>query len=402
MKRKLLLTTLSVALLASVAASCTPTVNDERQRTAIEEAQGMTYEELLAKAKEEVGDGEVNVFGNSSALDAALVNFQAETGIRIKNNKLGDVALYDKLFYTIGNGSYSADMVLLQDGNSLQTKMINPGYLLNYVPKDYVDVLDEEDKDPLAGVYLNKVFMYNNTDGTDQGAITDYLTNVWQLAGTSADANHISGLSFKDARQELVNMNFLIMLTSDEWVEKLTVAYKSYYGVDYVAEPGYINIGYKWIEEFLNASGRHSSDGTATKDAAKGASKSMVYANYNKLKDCKQEGVGREDPLNLTTAIMENEDLEGFGGFVYKMYTQIARNAKYPFAACALANYILSTEGFGQAWGGLSGYYSPNPANEIAEGDKPLSWWKSNCVIEDPKYVSSNYFDISEFIITKS
>ena len=54
---------------------------------------------------------------------------------------------------------YSADMVLLQDGNKLQTSMLNPGYLYNYTPKDYKEVLAKDDLEPTGAVYLNKVFI---------------------------------------------------------------------------------------------------------------------------------------------------------------------------------------------------------------------------------------------------
>lgn len=374
---------------------------------ALKEAEKMTYEELLVKAKEEVGNNSISVYGNSSALNKALVNFTTETGIKVVSNKLGDAALYEKLFYTIGGGKYAADMVLIQDGNKLQSQMLNPGYLLNYVPKDYKDVLAPDDLNPTAAVYLNKVFMYNNTDldstnadTAEAGKVKNYLTNVWQLAGTSADAKHIPNLSFKYGSTENVNMNFLIMLTSPEWVTKLTAAYKSYYGKDYVkTNDKHINIGYKFIEEFLTNAMPHSSDGTATKNVAKGHSKSIVYANFNKLKDLKVKGVGKEDTANITTSAIETNGVEGFSGFVYKMYSMIPKNAKYPYAGAALVNYILSKQGFEGAWGSNLGYYSTNPNIAIAEGDKELAWWKERTVIEDPIYVSENFLDVSEYIL---
>lgn len=373
----------------------------------IKDAESMTYEQLLEKAKEEIGDDAISVYGNSSALVTALENFTEETGIKVENNKLGDVALYEKLFYTIGSNKYSADMVLIQDGNKLQTQMINPGYLLNYTPKDFKDVLADDDLAPTAAVYLNKVFMYNNTDfnGDNEadatfGQVEHYLTNVWQLAGTDADEGHISNVSFKTPSTENVNMNFLVMLTSPEWVEKLEAAYESYYGKEYVQEKEeHVNIGYKWIEEFMTNAIWHSSDGTATKNVAKGVSESIVYANFNKQKSLEESGAGKFDPNNITTAVIEEDGIEGFGGFVYKMYTMIPRNAKYPYASAALINYILSEDGFTGAWGTNLGYYSANPTIPIAEGDKELTWWKENTVIEDPIFVSDNFLEVSEFIL---
>lgn len=373
----------------------------------IKEAEKMTYDELLVKAKEEIGENTIQVYGNSSALKTALANFTNKTGIKTSNNKLGDAALYEKLTYTIGMNKYSADMVLAQDGNKLQSSMLAPKYLLNYTPLDYKDVLASDDLNPTAAVYLNKVFMYNNTnyngsnkDTAEAGKVTHLLTNVWQLAGKSTDEGHISSVSFKPSTTENINMNFLIMLTSEEWCTKLAAAYKDFYGKDYVAEDQYPNIGYKWIGEFLTNAKAHDSDGTACKNTAAGKSQSIAYCNFNKLKDCKETGVGTKDAKNLTTAVIEeNGGIKGFGGFVYKMYPLIAKNSKYPYAACALVNYILSTEGYNGAWGANLGYYSTNPNAPLAEGDKPLSWWKNNCVIEDPEYVASAYLDAYDFIV---
>ncbi|MFA6813437.1 MAG: hypothetical protein WCR45_10210, partial [Bacteroidaceae bacterium] len=132
---------------------------------------------------------------------------------------------------------------------------------------------------------------------------------------------------------------------------------------------------------------------------AKGLSGKVTYCNFNKIKSLTEEGVGNMDLDNVTTALIEEDgDVEGFGGFVYKMYTLIPENAKYPYAACAFINYVLSADGFTNAWGTKAGYYSTNPDVAIADGDKELSWWKSNCVIEDPEYVASAYSDVYDFV----
>ncbi len=400
---KSLIAVASLAMCVGILASCGGGPKSEVQKV-IAEAQKMDYEELVAKAKEEIGTNTFLTFGNSSQLQKALDAFTEATGIATKNEKKGDSETYTTLGEAFKADRYVADMVLLQDGNKLQTEMLANEYLENYVPKG--TNLAEDDLNPTAAVYLNKVFMYNNTDYNGEnadtattGALTNYMTNVWQLAGTSADEGHIANTSFKTPSAENVNMNFLVMLTSDEWVEKLEAAYKDYYGKDYVAESKYENIGYKWIAEFLTNGKRHSSDGTACSETASGVGGSMALVNLNKNKDLKETGVGKEDKANLTYVAMEQEDnLEGFGGFCYKMYAMVAKNAKYPYTACAFINYLLSVEGFGQAWGAKDGYYSTNPNAAIASTDKPLSWWKQRLVIEDPAYVAKNLRDVFTFV----
>lgn len=376
--------------------------NSNLKNETIIAAEGMTYDELLAKAKEEVGNGTVSVYGNSSQLENALKKFTEETGIKVNNTKEGDADIYNHLSTAFQSNTYIADMVLLQDGNMLQSEMLDPGYLLNFIPKEASGTIADDDTVPMAAVYLNKIFMYNNfnAEGTEH-SLKNYITNVWQLAGTAADKGHIANPSFKTPTTENVNMNFLVMLTSDAYVAKLKTAYKNFYGKDYVEEKAYKNIGYKWVAEFLKNSQAHSSDGTACKDVAKAKGGTVALVNYNKIKDLKGDDVyGAENVNNLSFPSLELGDkkVDGFGGFCYKMYSMVAANAKYPYAACALVSYITSKAGFENAWGAKAGYYSTNKTTKIASNDKEIAWWKERLVVEDPEVVAANYEDVSMFV----
>ena len=376
--------------------------NSNLKNETIIAAEGMTYDELLAKAKEEVGNGTVSVYGNSSQLEKALKKFTEETGIKVSNTKEGDDDIYNHLSTAFQSNTYIADMVLLQDGNMLQSEMLDPGYLLNFIPKEASGTIADDDTVPMAAVYLNKIFMYNNfnAEGTEH-SLKNYITNVWQLAGTAADKGHIANPSFKTPTTENVNMNFLVMLTSDAYVAKLKTAYKNFYGKDYVEEKAYKNIGYKWVAEFLKNSQAHSSDGTACKDVAKAKGGTVALVNYNKIKDLKGDDVyGAENVNNLSFPSLELGDkkVDGFGGFCYKMYSMVAANAKYPYAACALVSYITSKAGFENAWGAKAGYYSTNSTTKIASNDKEIAWWKERLVVEDPEVVAANYEDVSMFV----
>ena len=376
--------------------------NSNLKNETIIAAEGMTYDELLAKAKEEVGNGTVSVYGNSSQLEKALKKFTEETGIKVNNTKEGDADIYNHLSTAFQSNTYIADMVLLQDGNMLQSEMLDPGYLLNFIPKEASGTIADDDTVPMAAVYLNKIFMYNNfnAEGTEH-SLKNYITNVWQLAGTAADKGHIANPSFKTPTTENVNMNFLVMLTSDAYVVKLKTAYKNFYGKDYVEEKAYKNIGYKWVAEFLKNSQAHSSDGTACKDVAKAKGGTVALVNYNKIKDLKGDDVyGAENVNNLSFPSLELGDkkVDGFGGFCYKMYSMVAANAKYPYAACALVSYITSKAGFENAWGAKAGYYSTNNTTKIASNDKEIAWWKERLVVEDPEVVAANYEDVSMFV----
>lgn len=388
-----------LGLTAIVTTGCGPKKGDTRRQEIID-AEGMTYAELVEKAKAEVGSNKVVVYGNSSQLEKALKKFTEETGIEVESHKEGDADLYTHLTAAFQSNQYICDMALLQDGNLLQTQMLDTGYMTNFVPKETKDLIADDDETPMAAVYLNKIFMYNNTKDGVAGGLTNYITNVWQLAGKATDEGHIANPSFKKPSTENVNMNFLAMLTSPEWVAKLKVAYKEFYGVEYDgSKDNFENIGYKWVAEFLQNSQAHSSDGTACKDCAKAAAGSVALVNYNKIKDLKSSGVGTEDVANLSFPSLELGDTKvaGFGGFCYKMYSMVATNAKYPYAACALVNYITSKAGFENAWGTLAGYYSTNSSTSIASNDKEIAWWKDRLVIENPEYVAKVYRDFTMF-----
>ena len=131
--------------------------NSNLKNETIIAAEGMTYDELLAKAKEEVGNGTVSVYGNSSQLEKALKKFTEETGIKVNNTKEGDADIYNHLSTAFQSNTYIADMVLLQDGNMLQSEMLDPGYLLNFIPKEASGTIADDDTVPMAAVYLNKI-----------------------------------------------------------------------------------------------------------------------------------------------------------------------------------------------------------------------------------------------------
>ena len=102
----------------------------------VREASKLSYEELVARAKEEVGENTVLTFGNSSQFAKALEKFTEETGIKVENSKKGDAETYQELGEAFAADRYIADMVLLQDGNKLQSEMLANDYVVNFIPKD--------------------------------------------------------------------------------------------------------------------------------------------------------------------------------------------------------------------------------------------------------------------------
>ena len=198
-----------------------PTELSETQKI-IQEAQGMTLEELAKKAIEESNGKTFYGVGNSSRGKSALPlfieylqtidpNYTMEFDWQQpKNNKIFDQLTSDSLKDT---GTFA--MTLIQDGNQIESKMVQTGILDTFIPKEWAEANNttaEEYEGFLPLQTLNKIFMYNNT-----GSKT--YDNCWDFV---AEGEH--GL-FMDIDSEIVGKNFLYMLTRDDYATWLKEAF---------------------------------------------------------------------------------------------------------------------------------------------------------------------------------
>ncbi len=374
---------------------------------AIEAAQGMTLEQLEEAAKKELEehpDLTFNADSLTSGVKKALAGFEKKyewaAGRTAYNSKKGS-EYQPKLIAAQKANSYIADFVMIQDASFLKNAMLDTGFLRSYVPSgEGIDIADG-DKEPLVGVTFNKVFMYDNTRvGAEQ------LKNVWQMTGVDgASLKGVSNVSYQSPLGEDINMSFLIMLTSPAACEKLTAAYKSYFGKDYdPSADDYDNIGYKFVAEFIQNVGHwHSSDSSEVKKINTYADDGrIIFAGLCKLKDYEYYKDDYKDTdqyyTKTVTAAGWNNDVEGFDGFVYNMWTLIPDTAQLPYTACLFINYIHTEEGFNAGWGGILGYYSSNQLIPSVEGDPALSVWKEQCIVEDVQYIDSVYATAVKFI----
>src|SRR5574344_240515 len=190
----------------------------------IKEAEGMTLEELAQKAIEESNGKTFFGVGNSSRGKSALPLFieylqtidpnytMSFEWQQPKNNKIFEQLTADSLKDT---GTFA--MTLIQDGNQIESKMVQTGILDTFIPKDWADAngtTADTYEGYLALQTLNKVFMYNNT-----GEKT--YDNCWDFV---AEGEH--GL-FMDIDSEIVGKNFLYMLTEDTYAAWLRDAFNA-------------------------------------------------------------------------------------------------------------------------------------------------------------------------------
>ena len=180
----------------------------------IKEAEGMTLEELAKKAIEESNGKMFYGVGNSSRGKSALPLFieylqSIDSSYNMefewqqpKNNKIFDQLTADSLKDT---GTFA--MTLIQDGNQIESKMVQTGILDTFIPKDWADA-NGTTADAYTGFLplqtLNKVFMYNCTGDKT-------YDNCWDFV---AEGEH--GL-YMDIDSEIVGKNFLYMLTRDDY-----------------------------------------------------------------------------------------------------------------------------------------------------------------------------------------
>ena len=331
--RKLLSVLLAAAFMLSAVgllAACGGGGGDEQADAVADKvaaAQNMTDEELIALAKEE--SGKFIAYGNSSRIVDAMNGFVTKYGTQIglsssnaTASKLDDSSIYQTITTeaTAVDKSSAASMVLVQDSATLSQYREQTTLLTNYIPKGMDEVMGENDMVPLAHQYINKLFIWNNT-----GSNVPSFTNVWELT----ESKYAEKIYFKSPTSEQVNMNFLIMLTSDTWSGKLETAYTAWNGsaaTDVGEGKTYPTYGHKWITEFLNnCNFTINSDTTIAQSLSDPDNAgNMGLFVLSKLRD---SSVIAD---NLQVAAWANKTgetytkIEPFAGFMYALYAPVS------------------------------------------------------------------------------
>ena len=389
MKRMMSLV-LALALLLGVCAIANAETVDE----ALAAAAKMTNEELYEKAKAEMAAGaQLNFYSTTSFAEKAAANFMndyPEFNGKVVYAEIDDKETYTILTNTIGSGvKDSADMALTQNGPDLKTYLLDEGLTLTYFPDALKDVVSEAEQEPAVVTYVNSLFIYHNGEGSIN------FTNVWELT----EEQWKDRIFFKDPTNETVNINFLIMLTSEKWNARLEEAYEARYGKAWEAGE-FESAALEWIDGFLaNVNYTYTSASKMAAGIASGAPGNMGLFVFSKLRK-----VDEADRGNLTVVQFENE-VEGFSGFMYPIYATVCKDTECPYTCALFINYLLSEEGFAgpKSWNSSQGYYSPNKTIAKPEGvqDEPYEYWSDRLVIEDLEYIDEHYIDVYEFIATR-
>ena len=342
----------------------------------IKEAEGMSLEEPAKKAIEESNGKMFYGVGNSSRGKSALplfieylktidpsYNMEFEWQ-QPKNNKIFDQLNADNKKEV---GTFA--MTLIQDGNQIQTKMVDPGILDTFIPKDWAEA-NGTTPDAYTGFLplqtLNKVFMYNCTG-------SKAYTNCWDFV---ADGAH--GL-FMDVDSEIVGKNFLYMLTRDDYAAWMKEAFdalpddqKAYFQPtineckDVAEEFGLSEdaaYSLAWIKLWVGSYNAQTDDGPICNtlvDAS--ATDQFGLLVYSKLRSVEESATVSVN--NIKVAAYE-DGYTGIGGYGYCHYLFVTDNSPLPWTACAFIAYMTCTKDGFSAWGKDMGGYSANP--KVAE-----------------------------------
>ena len=399
----------------------------------IKEAEGMSMEELAKKAIEESNGKTFYGVGNSSRGKSALplfieylqsidpsYNMEYEWQ-QPKNNKIFEQLTADSLKT---EGTFA--MTLIQDGNQIQTKMVEPGILKTYIPKEWAEA-NGTTPDAYEGFLplqtLNKVFMYNSTGSAE-------YNNCWDFVAEGVHPLYM------DIDSEIVGKNFLYMLTEDKYAGWLKDAYdalddtkKAYFKPvidEMAADAEDLGLGENgayalaWIKLWVENYNEQTDDGpicnTLVSDSATDQAGLLVYSKLRSVEE--SAGVS----LNNIKVAAYQDGYKGIGGYGYCHYLFVTNNSPLPWTACAFIQYMTCTEDGFSAWGKDMGGYSANPEvavaieetyqhskggyNEAGEDvypckdDRGYDWWTTDgeLVLEDPDYCASVSFTVGSWI----
>ena len=375
---------LAVILVLCIAFTCFANAASEQKtskeqtpvQAALEKAKSMGWDELLAKAKEEIGDNEFSIYAISTRLD--VDTFTQKTGIKTKTTVLGSSDLYTKFETEAEAGVYGADILVATSGYNMG-EVLEAGYIENYVPDAYKNILPADEQTPLNVQYYNIVFFYNN----GHGELKNYITNMWQIG----DPEYGNVIMSNPVAAGMTS--WVIEMTKPEWEAKIKDAYKSYYGKEWQPSEKFPYATYEWIYRLIQNSVFEAKGGTIYNNTINGRPGTIGMVAFSKWRS------GDIDTLTVCSV----EGIEGVGGLLAKTYLTVAANAKYPYTAALFINYLLSEEGYAAYYGKDPGGYSSNPQivpSETAKerGDISITFWKDTCPTEDPEYISKMYYEV--------
>ena len=322
----------------------------------IKQAEGMTMEELARKAIEESNGQTLYGVGNSSRGKSALPLFieylqSLDPSYTLefdwqqpKNNKI-----FDQLTANSTKGTGTFAVTLIQDGNQIESKMVQTGILDTFIPKEWaeangVDAATYEGYLPLQT--LNKVFMFNCV-----GDKFLYMLTAPQYAGWLKEA-----FDKLPAEEQAYFQPTINELKGD--AEDLGLDANGAYAL-------------AWIKLWVGSYNAQTDDGPICKNLTdKSAVDQFGLLVYSKLRSIEETASASVN--NVKVAAYE-DGYEGIGGYGYCHYMFVPDNSPLP-------------------WTGELKFPNKN--------DRGYDWWTTTgkLVLEDPEYCADAAFTVGSWI----
>lgn len=421
---------------------------------AVKDAMTLSRADLFKKAAAELDatpGAQVKILattsrGGKSAPKAKFLKLLQEAGCKnadpLKYDSTVDGTIYTTLCGEIENDVQNYTGAILQDGYQLQSKFIDKKYFTNYIPKEWADDAgsDKSAKDPFTLQYNFKTWMANNKNHDT------VIDNVWDVTA----AKYKGKLDTMDPRNENVNMDWLIMLTSDKECDNLKAAFDDPSNdakneIDFSAYAKYgekRKYAFAFIDKFIENAVFYQDDGKAVNNL-NNAPGNIGWIVYSKLENIQETNkiskknlvIGALGENNTDGSTLQTSSMKGFAGFMYKHYMSIMPNSKYPYATCAFFNVLATTKEGYSAWAKDVGDYPTMPSINIdrskaghgvlapsaedpnkldwkqdnsaenvfaCKNDPSSDWWikKGGAIVEDPSYIGTRYNAVASFIQT--
>jgi iron(III) transport system substrate-binding protein len=326
------------------------------------------YEDIVAAAQAE---GRLVVYSVSSRINLAAEGFTAKYGIPVEANRLSETEIIERAFQEARSGVHSVDILLIEDYPSVLELLINPGYLVNYVPPS-AQAIPEQYQNPLVFAYVSRIIGYN-TEVND----SDPIDSVWDLTTPEYSGRvMIRDLAVTGEHQ---NMFAELMRRSDE----LEAEYERRFGEPLVMTEA--NAGLEFMRRLVQNDLILMTSDTRISEAvgAKGQANPPVGFFY--------VFSHHRHAASKDLAVDASHDAQPFAGYYYGIYTQIAANAPHPNAAKLFANYLYTEEGFAP-WGedNAMGFYSMHPDLVSSPDDMPWEYWQERLWTYDSEFAAQN------------
>ena len=180
----------------------------------IAQARNMSNDELYRMAIQESNGKKFSAIGNSSRGGSAGASFvemlqkmNPSYTVEFDWRQPTNNTIFEELEADVASDNPIYSMTLIQDGNQIQSKMLDTGILLNFVPQEWYEAKDlnrEDNENPLVLQTMNKVLMFNNVNGAS-------FTNMWDFVAEG------QAPLFMGVNSELIGKNFLYMMTNEQY-----------------------------------------------------------------------------------------------------------------------------------------------------------------------------------------